>query len=76
MTQSQYEGLASKVDDTIYFLTDTQRIYRGSVFFGGATMDELQFTSLNASNLTVNGTPVSLEGHLHSFADVEGLAAT
>lgn len=38
-TQSQYNGLASKDDNGIYFLSDTQSIYKGDTLYGGGSGD-------------------------------------
>ena len=40
------------------------------------SLDQVDFVSINVSSLIVDGNAVSLEGHLHSFADVEGLTST
>ena len=39
------------------------------------SLDELQFGSIMASEITVNGSSVSLEGHLHSIPDISGLSS-
>ena len=35
-TKAQYQALATKLDNALYFLTDTGELYRGSVPFGRA----------------------------------------
>lgn len=35
VTQAVFDGMASKDGDAIYFVTDTRRIYRGSVRYTG-----------------------------------------
>ena len=35
----------------------------------------MDFGSIEASEITVNGSSVSLEGHMHSFADIDGLSS-
>ena len=47
-TQSQYNELASKNDNGIYFLSDTQSIYKGDVLYGGGSGDVDIATSTTA----------------------------
>lgn len=47
-TQSQYNGLASKNDNGIYFLSDTQSIYKGDTLYGGGSGDVDIATSTTA----------------------------
>ena len=42
----------------------------GSVTF---SVDQLDFQSLTASSITVDGKSVSLDGHVHSASDIDGL---
>lgn len=45
----------------------------GSVTF---STDQLDFDTLTASTILLNGSSVSVEGHTHSFADVTGLSSS
>ena len=69
-TQSVYDALASKDSGTLYFIIDTQRIYKGSELYGATTVDQAIVDSIEASAITVDGSNVSLEGHTHSFGDI------
>lgn len=46
-------------------------VVTGSVTFSA---DQLDFDTLTASTILLNGSSVSVEGHLHSIPDVSGLA--
>lgn len=61
------ESTISKTSATFQDLTVT-----GDVTF---SVDQLDFQSLTASSLMVNGSQVALEGHTHSFGDVDGLSS-
>ena len=74
LTQSDFDGLASK-GNKLYFTSDTKRIYRGSDLYAATSFDQLTFSSIEASAITVNGSAVSLEGHTHSASDIDGLGA-
>lgn len=73
LTQSEYDSLASKNIGRIYFTSDTHRIYKGSDLYAATTFDQLNFSAIQASSITVDGSAVSLEGHGHSVADIDGL---
>ena len=73
LTQSEYDSLASKNIGRIYFTSDTHRIYKGSDLYAATTFDQLNFSAIQASSITVNGSAVSLEGHSHSMSDIDGL---
>lgn len=75
MTASAYSALASKDSGTIYFVDDNS-IYKGSELYGAATFDQLNFSVIEATSLTVQGSAVALDGHTHSMADVSGLETT
>lgn len=74
LTQSDFDGLTSK-GNKLYFTSDTRRIYRGSDLYAATSFDQLNFSSIEASDITVNGNAVSLEGHTHSASDIDGLGA-
>ena len=65
-TQSQYDAIATKESGTLYFTTDTKRIYKGSDLYAATAFDQLVADSIEASEITVDGENVSLEGHTHS----------
>lgn len=73
MTQSDYENLTPQTS-RIYFTSDTHRIYKGSDLYAATTFDQLNFSSIEASSITVDGSAVSLEGHSHSMSDIDGLS--
>lgn len=62
--ESQFADLASKDSDTIYFVDDNS-IYKGSELYAAASFDELHFSSIEASSITVDGNAVALDGHSH-----------
>lgn len=74
LTQSDFDGLANK-ENKLYFTSDTKRIYRGSDLYAATSFDQLNFSSIEASAITVNGSSVSLEGHTHSASEIDGLGA-
>lgn len=73
LTQSQYDGLADLTSNKLYFTTDTHRIYKGADLYAATEFDQLNFTNISASGITVNGSNVSLEGHTHLITDVADL---
>lgn len=70
MTQSDYDNLTPQTSK-IYFTSDTKRIYKGSDLYAATTFDQLNFNSIEASSITVDGDPVSVEGHTHTMSDIE-----
>jgi len=72
LTQSDYNNLTPQTNK-IYFTSDTKRIYKGSDLYAATTFDQLNFSAIQASSITVNGSAVSLEGHSHSMSDIDGL---
>ena len=72
LTQSDYDGLTPQTSK-IYFTSDTKRIYKGVDLYAATTFDQLNFSTISASGIFVNGSAVSLEGHSHSMSDVSGL---
>lgn len=48
LTQSQYNGISPKDSGTLYFCTDTQKIYLGSALYGGKDIAKL--TIKNGTN--------------------------
>lgn len=75
LAQSEYDGLSSKSPGNIYFTSDTHRIYKGSDLYAATTFDQLTFSSIEASDITVNGSAVALEGHTHGVSDITGLSS-
>lgn len=75
LTQSEYDALNPKNAGRIYFTSDTHRIYKGSDLYAATTFDQLNFSAIEASSITVDGSAVSLEGHSHSMSDIDGLDA-
>lgn len=71
MTQSDYDNLNPKNTGRIYFTSDTHRIYKGSDLYAATTFDQLNFSAIQASSITVDGSAVSLEGHTHTMSDIE-----
>ena len=51
-TRAQYDSIATKLDTTLYFITDEQALYKGSIKFSGSGVDTLLSvgTSAPASN--------------------------
>ena len=76
LTQSEYDALNPKNAGRIYFTSDTHRIYKGSDLYAATTFDQLNFSSITASSITVDGSAVALEGHTHPVSDIEGLGTT
>ena len=74
LTQSDYDNLTPQ-GSRIYFTSDTKRIYKGADLFAATTFDQLNFSSIEASSITVDGSNVSLEGHTHDVSEVSGLSA-
>ena len=74
LTQSDYDGLTPQTSK-IYFTSDTHRIYKGSDLYAATTFDQLNFSTISASGIFVDGSAVSLEGHSHSMSDISGLDA-
>ena len=72
LTQSDYDGLTPQTSK-IYFTSDTKRIYKGVDLYAATTFDQLNFSAIEASSITVDGSAVSLEGHSHSMSDISGL---
>jgi hypothetical protein len=73
LTQSDYDNLNPKNTGRIYFTSDTHRIYKGSDLYAATTFDQLNFSAISASSITVDGNAVSLEGHTHTMSDIEDL---
>lgn len=70
ITLSQYEALQTIDASTIYFVSDANRIYKGSELYAATHFDELQFSSIEASDITVNGNAVALSGHTHAMSEI------
>ena len=56
-------------------ITKTSAIFQDLVVTGLLSIDQLDFQSLNASSIVVDGVSVALEGHSHSMMDIVGLDA-
>lgn len=61
ITLSQYESLQSVDASTIYFISDGNRIYRGSVLYAATRFDELTFSSIEASDIKINNMSVATQ---------------
>ena len=70
LSQAEYDNISSKKNGSIYFTTDTHRIYKGGDLYASTTFDTLKFEDLSATSIKVDGVDVSLEGHKHSKADI------
>lgn len=44
-TQAQYDALQVKNDNTLYFIIDTHRIYRGEILFASGLIENLEQVS-------------------------------
>ena len=75
LTQSDYENLTPQTSK-IYFTSDTHRIYKGSDLYAATTFDQLNFGTISASGITVDGSAVSLEGHTHAMSEITDLDTT
>lgn len=58
-TQQQYSGLSTKDQNSLYFITDTGKIYKGSDLMG---TKNLALTASNTTNVntTINGNEISM----------------
>ena len=72
ITSSAFDALSVKDSNTIYFVDDNS-IYKGDELYGATTFDQLEFSDISASSITVNGSAVALDGHTHAFNDITGL---
>lgn len=63
--------MATKNAGSLYFTTDTHRIYKGEDLYASTTFDDLKFDELEATSIQVNGKDVSVEGHTHTTDDIE-----
>ena len=70
LLQSEYDNISPKNTGSLYFTTDTHRIYKGEDLYASTTFDSLKFDDLNATSIKVDGKDVSLEGHVHSKDDI------
>ena len=61
ITLSQYESLQSVDASTIYFISDGNRLYRGSVLYAATRFDELTFSSIEASDIKINNMSVATQ---------------
>ena len=61
ITLAQYEALQTVDASTIYFISDGNRIYRGSVLYAATTFDQLTFSSIEASGITIDGMSVATQ---------------
>ena len=67
MSLSAYEGLGSSVDpNTIYFVSDGNGIYKGSELYAATNFDELQFNSIEASDIKINDKSVATEDYVQA----------
>ena len=70
LSQEEYDNISSKKNGSIYFTTDTHRIYKGGDLYASTTFDTLKFEDLSATSIKVDGVDVSLEGHTHTKSDI------
>lgn len=63
--QSAYNGLGTPSEDTLYFITDTQRIYKGSTLIADATKLNVQF-------VTETPTPETTKDNVLYVSTVDG----
>lgn len=71
LSQSEYDSISPKSTGSLYFTTDTHRIYKGEDLYASTTFDSLKFEELTATSIKVDGVDVSLEGHVHTKTDIE-----
>lgn len=76
LSQSDYDNTNPKNEGRIYFTSDTHRIYKGSDLYAATTFDQLNFGTISASGITVDGNAVSLEGHTHVMSEITDLDTT
>ena len=72
ITSSAFDALSVKDSNTIYFVDDNS-ISKWAELYGATTFDQLEFSDISASSITVNGSAVALDGHTHAFNDITGL---
>ena len=70
LSQSEYDSISPKSTGSLYFTTDTHRIYKGEDLYASTTFDSLKFEELTATSIKVDGVDVSLEGHVHTKDDI------
>ena len=56
-SQAQYDALQVKDDNTLYFIIDTHRIYRGNILFASGLIENLE----QVSNIELYGGSATLE---------------
>lgn len=67
LSSAAFDALATKDSNTIYFVDDNS-IYKGSELYGAARFDTLQFSTISAQSITVDGKNVMLEGDAVSIS--------
>lgn len=70
LSQSEYDSISPKSTGSLYFTTDTHRIYKGGDLYASTTFDSLKFEDLSATSIKVDGVDVSLEGHTHTKSEI------
>ena len=70
LSQAEYDNISSKNDGSLYFTTDTHRIYKGGDLYASTTFDSLKFEDLSATSIKVDGKDVSVDGHTHTKSDI------
>lgn len=71
-TQSQYNELASKNDNGIYFLSDTQSIYKGDTLYGGGSGDVDIATSTTAGIVKPSSDfDIAADGTLTLYKEID-----
>ena len=61
LSQEEYDNISSKKNGSIYFTTDTHRIYKGGDLYASITFDTLEVGSIDAQNIKINNNNVLTE---------------
>ena len=69
VSRAAFDAMATPDPSVIYFVDDNS-IYKGSELYGAASFDQLEYSTIDAKTLTVDGQNVSLEGHTHTLSDI------
>lgn len=66
LSQSEYDALTTKEVGSIYFTSDTDRIYRGNILYATTEFDEITADSIEASSITIDEKDVATEEYVQS----------
>ena len=66
LSQSEYDALTTKEAGSIYFTSDTDRIYRGNILYATTEFDEITADSIEASSITIDEKDVATEEYVQS----------